>query len=108
MEIRQDCSFPRAVATTRRSSLAAPVALAIATLLSRSSPNEAAAKKKRKKKCPPNPCTSQAEPCREVITRKCDGQVSGAEECKADFLPCCDFLADCNAAAAMECLLKDA
>jgi hypothetical protein len=76
--------------------------------VSRISPNEAAARKKRKKKCPPNPCTTQAVPCRDVITRKCDGQVGGdPEQCKADFLPCCDFLADCNAAATMECLLQD-
>jgi hypothetical protein len=83
----------------------------VAMLLAAAEVTETAAKKRKKKKCKAdaNDCQTQTEPCIAVVTRKCDGvpEPNDPEQCKAEFLPCCDFLANCNSAAAMECLLQD-
>lgn len=97
------------MASRRRSLIA--LLPGLAGLASAGFSDTAAKKRKKKKKCKAdvNDCETQTEPCIAVVTRKCDDlpPPNDPEQCKATFLPCCEFLTSCNSAAAMECLLQD-
>lgn len=62
------------------------------------------ARKKGKKKC-----KKQVDQCAEFIGDLCSiVQEGGSETCEAQFSPCCEFFAQCQATAFFDCFLANA
>lgn len=59
--------------------------------------------KRRKKTCK-NPCQAQVSQCTLVANLACNN-ANDPESCKAQFLPCCDLLATCQAGEMLQCIL---
>lgn len=59
--------------------------------------------KRRKKKCK-NPCQAQVSQCTLVANLICNAG-NDPDACKAQFLPCCDLLATCQAGEMLQCII---
>jgi hypothetical protein len=80
----------------RRTSLKALAAAALLGAAPLAAQAKGNASKKAKKRC-----KKQVAPCRAVLEPAC---APGNPDCPGDVARCCQFLAQCNAGAAMQCV----
>jgi hypothetical protein len=91
--------------TSRRDSLLASGGVGLAAALSGVFGAAAKTKsgKRGKKKCK-DKCKAQVGQCTLVANLVCNGGPD-PEVCKEKFLPCCDFLATCQAGEMLQCII---
>jgi hypothetical protein len=89
---------------SRRGSLLALGGGALAALLAPSEIAEAGKQAKKAKKRAAKKCKQQKGQCRTYFSETyCSGS-ENPELCEALYLPCCDFLADCQPTAFLDCV----
>jgi hypothetical protein len=88
---------------SRRGSLLALGGAGLATLIGASGSTAKPKPGKRARKKVKDKCKAQVGQCDLFVGLTC-AKNSDPAACKAGLLPCCDFLASCNAGRMMECL----
>jgi hypothetical protein len=94
----------RAGELSRRGSLLALGGAALATLFAPSEIAEAAKRAKKAKKRAAKKCRQQKGQCRTYFSETYCAGGENPELCEVLYLPCCDFLADCQPTAFLDCV----